>query len=148
MKTLELTRVGEHRMEGGLYKDKNGNYYVDCHDEPKDSGVSVVYRLSPKNEIDGEPDKMIECEVKILNPLSEHEKRMKAFKFDYMMLDRMRVDCEYYKSAEHFNNSHASTIRETIEEMKRIWNKFPKDLKPNWITYEQILGYEKKFGIS
>lgn len=148
MKTLELTRVGEHRMEGGLYKDKNGNYYVDCHDEPKDSGVSVVYRLSPKNEIDGEPDKMIECEVKILNPLSECEKRMKAFKFDYMMLDRMRVDCEYYKSAEHFNNSHASTIRETIEEMKRIWNKFPKDLKPNWITYEQILGYEKKFGIS
>lgn len=148
MKTLELTRVGEHRMEGGLYKDKNGNYYVDCHDEPKDSGVSVVYRLSPKNEIDGEPDKMIECEVKILNPLSEREKRMKAFKFDYMMLDRMRIDCEYYKSAEHFNNSHASTIRETIEEMKRIWNKFPKDLKPNWITYEQILGYEKKFGIS
>lgn len=147
MKTLELTRVGEHRMEGGLYKDKNGNYYVDCHDEPKDSGVSVVYRLSPKNEIDGEPDKMIECEVKILNPLSEREKRMKAFKFDYMMLDRMRVDCEYYKSAEHFNNSHASTIRETIEEMKRIWNKFPKDLKPNWITYEQILGYEKKFGL-
>ena len=73
MKTLELTRVGEHRMEGGLYKDKNGNYYVDCHDEPKDSGVSVVYRLSPKNEIDGEPDKMIECEVKILNPLSERE---------------------------------------------------------------------------
>lgn len=148
MKTLELTRVGEHRMEGGLYKDKNGNYYVDCHDEPKDSGASVVYRLSPKNEIDGEPDKMIECEIKILNPLSESEKRMKAFKFDYMMLDRMRVDCEYYKSAEHFNNSHASTIRETIEEMKRIWNKFPKDLKPNWITYEQILGYEKKFGIS
>lgn len=148
MKTLELTRVGEHRMEGGLYKDKNGNYYVDCHDEPKDSGISVVYRLSPKNEIDGEPDKMIECEVKILNPLSEREKRMKAFKFDYMMLDRMRVDCEYYKSAEHFNSSHASTIRETIEEMKRIWNKFPKDLKPNWITYEQILGYEKKFGIS
>lgn len=148
MKTLELTKVGEHRMEGGLYKDKNGNYYVDCHDEPKDKGVSVVYRLSPAKEMDGEPDKMIECEVKILNPLSEHEKRMKAFKFDYMMLDRMRVDCEYYKSAEHFNNSHASTIRETIEEMKRIWNKFPKDLKPNWITYEQILGYEKKFGIS
>ena len=33
MKTLELTRVGEHRMEGGLYKDKDGKYYVDCHSE-------------------------------------------------------------------------------------------------------------------
>lgn len=147
MKTLELTRVGEHRMEGGLYKDKNGNYYVDCHDEPKKSGVSVVYRLSPKNEIDGEPDKMIECEIKILNPLSEREERMKEFRFDYMMLDRMRVDCEYYDTAAHYNNSHVSTIRQTIDRMKEIWNKFPEDLKPEWISYEQILGYEKKFGL-
>ena len=147
MKTLELTRVGEHRMEGGLYKDKDGNYYVDCHDEPKKSGVSVVYRLSPKNEIDGEPDKMIECEIKILNPLSEREERMKDFKFDYMMLNRMQMDCKYYKSAAHFNNAHASTIRQTIDRMKEIWNKFPKDLKPGWISLEEIEGYEKKFGL-
>ena len=147
MKTLELTRVGEHRMEGGLYKDKNGNYYVDCHDEPKKSGVSVVYRLSPKNEIDGEPDKMIECEIKILNPLSKREERMKEFKFDYMMLNRMQMDCKYYDSAEHYNNSHASTIRQTIDRMKEIWNKFPEDLKPEWISLEEIEGYEKKFGL-
>ena len=147
MKTLELTRVGEHRMEGGLYKDKDGNYYVDCHDEPKKSGVSVVYRLSPKNEIDGEPDKMIECEIKILNPLSEREERMKEFKFDYMMLNRMQMDCKYYDSAAHFNNSHASTIRQTIDRMKEIWNKFPEDLKPEWISLEEIEGYEKKFGL-
>ena len=147
MKTLELTRVGEHRMEGGLYKDKDGNYYVDCHDEPKKSGVSVVYRLSPKNEIDGEPDKMIECEIKILNPLSEREERMKEFKFDYMMLNRMQMDCKYYNSAAHFNHAHASTIRQTIDRMKEIWNKFPEDLKPEWISLEEIEGYEKKFGL-
>ena len=135
-------------MDGNLYRDSKGYYYVDCHNEPKNDGISVVYRLSPATDSEGEPNKMIECHIVITNPRSEREELERAFKFDYMMLDRMRVDCEYYKSAEHFNNSHASTIRETIEEMKRIWNKFPKDLKPNWITYEQILGYEKKFGIS
>ena len=147
MKTLELTRVGEHRMEGGLYKDKDGNYYVDCHDEPKKSGVSVVYRLSPKNEIDGEPDKMIECEIKILNPLSEREERMKEFKFDYMMLDKWRTCCNYYDSAAHFNNAHVSTISEIIEDMKDRWNKIPDDLKPEWLTWDDILDFEKKFGL-
>lgn len=145
MKTLELTRVGEHRMEGGLYKDKKGNYYVDCHDEPKDSGVSVVYMLSPKKEIDGEPDKKIECEIKILNPLSEREKRMKAFKFDYMMLSCMQMGCKYYQSAWSYNNAHFQTAKEMIESMKEHWNKIPDDLKPEWISWEEILEYEKKF---
>lgn len=145
MKTLRLTRVGEHRMEGSLYKDKKGNYYVDCHDEPKENCVSVVYRLSPPTEMDGEPDKMIEAEIVILNPLSEREKRMKEFRFDYMMLDRMRTDCEYYNSAEHYNHAHASTAKQMIERMKEIWNKLPGDLKPRWITWEKICEYEKKF---
>ena len=145
MKTLELTRVGEHRLEGGLYKDKKGNYYVDCHDEPKDSGVSVVYMLSPRKEIDGEPDKKIECEIKILNPLSEREEREKAFKFDYMMLSRMQMDCKYYDNAAQYNNAHWQTANEMIESMKERWNKFPDDLKPEWITWEEILEYEKKF---
>jgi len=145
MKTLKLTRVGEHRMEGGLYQDKKGNYYVDCHNEPKNEGISVVYLLSPAKESDGEPDKMIECEIKILNPRTEREERERGFKFDYMMLSRMQSDCKYYSSAEHFNRAHASTIQETIEEMKRLWHKFPEDLKPEWITLEEIEGYEKKF---
>lgn len=145
MKTLELTRVGEHRMDGCLYKDKNGKYYVDCHDEVKDNGISVVYRLSPSTEPDGEPDAMIECHIVILNPLTEREKREKAFSFDYMMLSRQKSDCEYYNSADHYNNAHWSTIEETLASMKERWQKLPEDLKPEWLTWEQILAYEKKF---
>ena len=145
MKTLELTRVGEHRMDGNLYQDSKGYYYVDCHNEPKNNETSVVYRLSPATDSEGEPEKMIECKIVITNPRSEREERERAFRFDYMMLSRMQTDCNYYKSKEHFNRSHASTWEQYIEEMKRLWKKFPEDLKPEWISWEEILEYEKKF---
>jgi hypothetical protein len=29
--------------------------------------------------------------------------------------------------------------------MKKLWKKFPEDLKPQWISWEEILEYEKKF---
>ena len=146
MKTLKLTRVGEH-MDGNLYRDEEGKYYVDQYQDPVPDQPSVVYRLSPAFEPDGEPDWPITCNIVITNPFTEKEKRMRWFRQDYMMLDRMRVDCEYYDTAAHYNNSHASTIRQTIDRMKEIWNKFPEDLKPEWISYEKILGYEKKFGL-
>ena len=72
---------------------------------------------------------------------------MRWFRQDYMMLNRMQMDCKYYNSAAHYNKSHASTIRQTIDSMKEIWNKFPKDLKPEWISLEEIEGYKKKFGL-
>jgi hypothetical protein len=145
MEKLVLKRVGEHRMEGNLYKDSKGYYYVDCHNEPKNDGISVVYRLSPATDSEGEPDKMIECHIVIANPLSEREEREKALKFDYMMLSRMQMDCKYYDNAAQYNNAHWQTAKEMIESMKERWNKFPDDLKPEWITWEEILGYEKKF---
>ena len=145
MEKLVLKRVGEHGMDGNLYQDSKGYYYVDCHDEPKNNGVSTVYRLSPATDSEGEPDKTIECEIEITNPRSEREEREIAFRFDYMMLSRMQGDCKYYDSADSYNHAHWSTIEDTIKEMKRIWNKFPDDLKPEWITMEEIEGYEKKF---
>ena len=145
MKTLELTKVGEHHMDGGLYKDKQGNYYVDCHSEPENGMFGTVYKLSPSNEPDGEPDVSFDGVIFITNPPSEREKREKAFKFDYMMLSRMKADCEYYKTSEHYNHAHFSTIAQTISDMKKRWQKLPKDLKPEWLSWEQILEYEKKF---
>lgn len=143
MKTLELTRVGEHRMEGGLYKDKNGKYYVDCHSEIESGKFGTVYRLSPSTEPDGEPEDSFDGMIFITNPPTEKELREKSFRHDYMMLSRMQTDCNYYKSKEHFNRAHASTWEQHIEEMKKLWKKFPEDLKPEWCTWEQILEYEK-----
>lgn len=132
-------------MSGNLYKDEDGLYYVDQYQEPVPDTPSVVYKLSPATEPDGEPCWPITCNIEILNPFTEKEKRMRWFRQDYMMLSRMQLDCKYYKSKKHFNTAHASTWEQHIEAMKKLWKKFPEDLKPEWCTWEQILEYEKQF---
>ena len=132
-------------MSGNLYKDEDGLYYVDQYQEPVPDTPSVVYKLSPATEPDGEPCWPITCNIEILNPFTEKEKRMRWFRQDYMMLSRMQLDCKYYKSKQHFNTDHASTWEQHIEAMKKLWKKFPEDLKPEWCTWEQILEYEKQF---
>lgn len=156
MKTLGLTRVGKHRMEGDLYQDKDGKYYVDCFHEPKDNGVSTVYILSPSKEPDGEPNYAIHCHIKILNPMTEIEKKQKRFQFEYMILSRLNDDAQAYfghgnededKWDCRYHNEHniwGRNITDLVAEMKKFWQRIPSDIKPEWCTWEQILEYERK----
>lgn len=159
METLVLTKVGAHYMDGGLYKDNDGKYYVDCYNEPKDDGVSTVYILSPSNEPDGEPNYAITCHIRILNPPTESEKKQKLFQLEYLMLSRLnddaaayfgsgneeedKWDCRYHNA----NNVWCGDIAVLVAEMKKLWQKIPSDIKPEWCTLEQILEYEKKIGV-
>lgn len=66
-------------------------------------------------------------------------------RFRYMMLDRMRQDCDYYLRIG--GSGHclwAGDENEQIENMKALWNSFPQKDKPEWLTWEQILEYERK----
>ena len=66
-----------------------------------------------------------------------------GMRFNYMMLDRLRGDCEYFLG--HGNRSlKILTPEDHIEEMKRLWNNLPDDKKPEWLTWEQIIKYEKE----
>jgi hypothetical protein len=66
-------------------------------------------------------------------------------KFYYMLLDRLRQDCEYYLGYGNRNAKHlwAENEKEQIEKMKELYNGFSDNGKPEWLTYEQILQYEK-----
>lgn len=64
----------------------------------------------------------------------------------YRLLDRMRTDCEYYlgnggRCAKHLWSGNE---RDHIDNMKALWESFPEDKKPEWLSYEQILSYEKQ----
>lgn len=65
-------------------------------------------------------------------------------KFNYMMLGRLKGDCEYFLG--YGNGSEnvlpSKNIEEHINHMKEIWEKLP--VKPEWLTYEQIEDYEKR----
>lgn len=66
--------------------------------------------------------------------------------FNYMMLSRLQMDCDYYLG--HGNRNEkvlwAGNVDDHIAEMKKLWNNLPKNGKPEWLTMEDILDYEKK----
>lgn len=70
-------------------------------------------------------------------------------KFRYMMLDRMRQDCDY--SLNRCDGSEnvlwAKSKEGQIENMKAIWKTFPKENTPEWLTWEDILEYARRFGV-
>ena len=64
----------------------------------------------------------------------------------YAMLGRLQADCKYYLG---YANRHAASLwakNETlhIELMKALYNSFGKKKKPKFITYDEILEFEKQ----
>ena len=67
--------------------------------------------------------------------------------YKYMLLDRLKQDCEYFLGNGNGNAEHslwAKDIDEQIEKMKEIYNSFSEEEKPDWITLEDINNYEKR----
>lgn len=67
-------------------------------------------------------------------------------KFRYMMLSRMKQDCDYYLGYGNRSTNHlwAQDEKSQIENMKAIWNTFSDEDKPEWLSWEDILKYEKQ----
>lgn len=69
--------------------------------------------------------------------------------FNYMMLDRMRTDCDYFLSYGNRDSKFlwAGNAEDQIGYMKALWNSFDNDCKPEWLSMEDILNYEKQMCI-
>lgn len=67
-------------------------------------------------------------------------------KFRYMLLSRMQSDCNYYLGNGRRNAKHlwAENEADHIQNMKDLWNSFPENAKPEWLSMEDIREYEKK----
>ena len=66
--------------------------------------------------------------------------------FNYMLLDRLRTDCDYYLGNGNKNKKYlwAGDEKKQLEKMKELYNSFSDDNKPEWITLEEIEKYEKE----
>lgn len=64
----------------------------------------------------------------------------------YMMLNRLQTDCEYFLGFGYGNEKRlwAGSVDSQIEEMKTLWHSFPNDAKPEWLSLEQIAEYEQR----
>ena len=74
------------------------------------------------------------------------EEEIEDNNFNYMMLSRLKQDCEYFlgNGNRYEKNLWAGNVKDQISEMKRIWNILPKDEKPEWLSMEDIENYEKR----
>lgn len=76
-----------------------------------------------------------------LSEILNHDDR-----FRYMLLDRLRSDCEYYLGNGNRSANHlwAGSEADQIACMKTLWESFSSDAKPESLPYDKILEYEKE----
>ena len=125
------------------YKDEKGKVYVDMNDN-KDK--IDLYICSPDYN---EPEISVNADdyELINNPKDNvNYERNRNYEFDYMMLSRLVQDCKYFlgNGNRYVGNLWGDTVDDHIAEMKRLYNKFPDDMKPEWLSMEDIENYEKE----
>ncbi len=70
-------------------------------------------------------------------------------RFNYMLLDRLRQDCDYY-----LRNPGTSAARQLwaqdeqsqIDKMRELWDGFAANAKPEWLSRERIEEYARQMG--
>lgn len=99
------------------------------------------------NAFDGEPDCPINKDLEIHYFGKDKENKYQSsykenkYKFRYLLLDRMKCDCEAHLGV---SNRKISDIEKHISEMKDIYNSLPLGEKPEWLSWEDILNFEKE----
>lgn len=67
-------------------------------------------------------------------------------KYNYMLLSRLKSDCDYFLGHGLRNEKHlwAGSVDRQIAKMRELYNMFSDDEKPEWLTIDQIDEYERK----
>ena len=70
-------------------------------------------------------------------------------RFRYMMLSRMKQDCDYYlgyggRSANHL---WAGNEFNQIMNMKALWETFKPEDNPEWLTKDELKDYASQMGV-
>ena len=139
MTKRNLKFVGVDSWDRPVYEDEDGRFWKDIN---LGKGKPDLFRSSPSDDFDGEPDFPIKGEYVLNNQYKENPHR-----FDYMMLSKAQNDCETYFLGIS-NRAKTIDIASVITEMKLLWEKLPEDGKPEWLTWEQILEYERRAGLA
>ena len=70
-------------------------------------------------------------------------------KFRYMMLDRLRQDCDY--SLNRCDGSEnalwAKNKKDQIANMVALWKTFDPEDRPEWLTWDDLCDYANRMGV-
>ena len=141
---LTLTFIGYDDFSNPTYKTEAGTLLKDLNDNIE---LPYLHTVSG-NDIDGEPITAI-CNIEKYKNLKvvilgRENEPTKDEKFRYMMLSRLKQDCDYYLGNGNRYSGHlwAKNEADQIQEMKDRYNTFSVDKKPEWLTWDDILRYE------
>ena len=141
---LTLTFIGYDDFSNPTYKTEEGTLLKDLNNNIE---LPCLYVVSG-NDIDGEPIDSINNIEKYKNRgfiiLGRENEPTKEEKFQYMMISRLKQDCDYYLGNGNRSVKYlwAGSESEQIQEMKTRHNAFIDDKKPEWLTWDEILRYE------
>lgn len=126
-KKVPVKYIGEDDWHRRLYKSEKGTTLADVDGQ--------LHYITDE----GEPLSPAHGFEKV-DPIGEPSE---AEKFSYMMLSRLQSDVEYYLGHGNRNERHlrGESVDAHIAEMKRLWNSLK--VKPEWLSMEDILEYEK-----
>ena len=70
-------------------------------------------------------------------------------RFRYMMLSRMKSDCDYYLGNGNRSTNHlwAGNEADQICNMMLLWNTFEPEDSPEWLTWDELMEYARKMGV-
>lgn len=138
VRTMEY--VGIDDWDRPVYKCiETGSLWKDIELGKRD--IPVLYSCG--NEFDGEPSSPIKSDLVVMFKTKYEEN---PHRFNYMMLSRLQSDCEYFLGFGYRNQDRlcGGSVKEHIEKMKELHDSFPEGEKPEWLTYEGVLEYEKR----
>lgn len=130
--TNDIARVSSVTIEANEDEDEQGN-----KTESADDGLEAYVPESTEIKegqvvAQGQPEG-----IEFLKRLGD--------KGRYMFLSRMQTDCKYFLNGHEYNKFlWAENPEKQIEYMKWLYNSFPDDKKPQWISMEEIEDYERQ----
>lgn len=70
-------------------------------------------------------------------------------KFNYMLLNRLQLDCDYYlgNGDRCTRQLWAGNEQAQIDKMRELWDSFADDAKPQWLSMEEINEYAVRMGV-
>ena len=68
--------------------------------------------------------------------------------FRYMMLDRFIRDCEYYLQNPNQKHLWSGDAISHADNMLELYNSFPEDKKPEWLSRDKLTEYRKELYVS
>ena len=121
------------------YEDENGKIYFDLNDGKYGLNLHTgAYRHPEDGDICGEPYDRVTETVVCDEPFVRHQRE-----FDYMMLSRYKMDCNYFLGNGNGYEGHLyfKEVNKHCDEMKKLYESFSDEDKPEWLTAEQIEQY-------